>query len=75
MLATSYAVPVVVCCETYKFGERIQLDAVVANEMGEWLSFLSFGDVFGWSWKGWGREGVKKEGSVFPLVSSRTKLT
>lgn len=42
MLATSYAVPVVVCCETYKFGERIQLDAVVANEMGEFAPLSVF---------------------------------
>ncbi|CED85441.1 Translation initiation factor 2B, delta subunit (eIF-2Bdelta/GCD2) [Phaffia rhodozyma] len=40
MMAKSEAVPVVVCCETYKFGERIQLDAVVANEMGDPLALL-----------------------------------
>ncbi|KAJ2473706.1 hypothetical protein IWW56_005947, partial [Coemansia sp. RSA 2131] len=27
-------VPVIVTCETYKFNERIQLDAVVSNELG-----------------------------------------
>jgi hypothetical protein len=38
MMSKAAAVSVVVCCETYKFGEKIQLDAVVANEMGQ--SFL-----------------------------------
>ncbi|KAJ2234576.1 hypothetical protein H4R99_002879 [Coemansia sp. RSA 1722] len=34
LAAHSYHVPVIVACETYKFSERIQLDAVVNNELG-----------------------------------------
>ncbi|KAJ2451458.1 hypothetical protein EV183_003592 [Coemansia sp. RSA 2336] len=34
MAAHSYHVPVIVTCETYKFNERIQMDAVVSNELG-----------------------------------------
>lgn len=33
MMANSYHVPVVVCCETYKFSEKAQLDAICANEL------------------------------------------
>ncbi|KAJ2722180.1 hypothetical protein GGI07_003456, partial [Coemansia sp. Benny D115] len=34
LAAHSYHVPVIVACETYKFSERIQIDAVVNNELG-----------------------------------------
>eukprot|EP00761_Pharyngomonas_kirbyi_P014329 gb/GECH01014359.1/.p1 GENE.gb/GECH01014359.1/~~gb/GECH01014359.1/.p1 ORF type:complete len:420 (+),score=108.84 gb/GECH01014359.1/:1-1260(+) len=33
MMAHCYNVPVVVCCETYKFSEKAQLDAICANEL------------------------------------------
>ncbi|KAJ2472834.1 hypothetical protein GGI02_001314 [Coemansia sp. RSA 2322] len=32
--ARTFHVPVIVACETYKFSEKIQLDAVVSNELG-----------------------------------------
>lgn len=34
MMAKSRGVPVIVCCETYKFSERVQLDGFVVNEAG-----------------------------------------
>lgn len=34
LAAHSFHVPVIVACETYKFSENIQLDAVVNNELG-----------------------------------------
>ncbi|KAJ2383486.1 hypothetical protein GGI23_007131, partial [Coemansia sp. RSA 2559] len=34
LAAHSHQIPVIVSCETYKFSERIQLDAVVNNELG-----------------------------------------
>jgi len=34
MMAYSHHVPVIVCCETYKFGERILLDSICSNELG-----------------------------------------
>ena len=33
MVARSCSVPVMVCCETYKFHERVQLDAITSNEL------------------------------------------
>jgi translation initiation factor eIF-2B subunit delta len=35
MLAKENRIPVVACCETYKFGDKIVLDAVTGNEKGD----------------------------------------
>ena len=35
MLAHERGVPVLVCCETYKFAERVLLDAICYNELGD----------------------------------------
>ncbi|KAL9933778.1 hypothetical protein V8E36_007436 [Tilletia maclaganii] len=35
MAAHAQGVPVIVCAETYKFSDRVQLDGVVVNELGE----------------------------------------
>ena len=35
MMAKSRNIPVVVCCETYKFAEGIRWDGVSKNELGE----------------------------------------
>ena len=35
MLAHEHNVPVLVCCETYKFCERVQLDSITFNELGD----------------------------------------
>lgn len=35
LLAKSYNVPVLVCCETYKFNELVHTDAFVYNELGK----------------------------------------
>ncbi len=35
MLAKEMRIPVVACCETYKFGEKVVLDAVTGNEKGK----------------------------------------
>lgn len=35
MLAKEHRVPVVACVETYKFGERVVLDGVATNELGD----------------------------------------
>ena len=34
LVAKSYNVPVLVCCETYKFCDKVQTDAFVNNELG-----------------------------------------
>lgn len=36
MMAKQHSVPVVVCCETYKFSETVQLDSFTKNELGPW---------------------------------------
>ncbi|KAJ7341436.1 hypothetical protein JRQ81_005528 [Phrynocephalus forsythii] len=38
LLSKAHNVPVLVCCETYKFCERVQTDSFVSNELGrqEW---------------------------------------
>lgn len=33
--------PVLICCETYKFAERVQLDSITANELGNPLALLA----------------------------------
>ena len=35
MVSKAYNVPVLVCCETYKFSDRVQTDSFVSNELGE----------------------------------------
>jgi translation initiation factor eIF-2B subunit delta len=42
LIANSFNVPVVVCCETYKFCEKVQTDAFVNNELGNPLDLLSY---------------------------------
>ena len=33
-MAAAHRCPVLVCCETYKFHERVQLDSITQNELG-----------------------------------------
>ncbi|ORX87086.1 IF-2B-domain-containing protein [Basidiobolus meristosporus CBS 931.73] len=35
MMANHQKIPVIVCCETYKFSDRVQLDSFVYNEIGD----------------------------------------
>lgn len=35
MMAKQHSVPFIVCCETYKFSEGVQLDSFTKNELGE----------------------------------------
>ncbi|TVU45923.1 hypothetical protein EJB05_05433 [Eragrostis curvula] len=35
MVAHAFGIPVLVCCEAYKFHERVQLDSICANELGD----------------------------------------
>lgn len=34
MVAHEYRIPVIICCEAYKFHERVQLDSICSNELG-----------------------------------------
>ncbi|NXU54299.1 EI2BD factor, partial [Turnix velox] len=36
LVSKAYNVPVLVCCETYKFCERVQTDSFVSNELGKY---------------------------------------
>lgn len=38
MVAHAFRVPVLVCCEAYKFHERVQLDSICSNELGTYVS-------------------------------------
>ncbi|EPQ59623.1 IF-2B-domain-containing protein [Gloeophyllum trabeum ATCC 11539] len=42
MMAKQHSVPVVVCCETYKFSETVQLDSFTRNELAPVELFKSF---------------------------------
>ncbi|EFP91727.2 hypothetical protein PGT21_020091 [Puccinia graminis f. sp. tritici] len=33
MISKTYGIPVVCCCETYKFSDRVMLDSIVSNEI------------------------------------------
>jgi len=35
MVANAFGVPVLMCCEAYKFHERVQLDSICFNELGD----------------------------------------
>lgn len=37
MMSKAAGRPVVCCCETYKFSDRIMLDSIVGNELGEFV--------------------------------------
>ncbi|CAM9931032.1 unnamed protein product [Ectocarpus fasciculatus] len=48
MMARSHNLPIMFCCETYKFCERVQLDSIVYNELGQpddLISDASGGDM------------------------------
>ncbi|XP_010262627.1 PREDICTED: translation initiation factor eIF-2B subunit delta isoform X3 [Nelumbo nucifera] len=35
MVAHAFRLPVLICCEAYKFHERVQLDSICSNELGD----------------------------------------
>lgn len=41
LVAKAHNVPVLICCETYKFSERVHTDSFVFNEAGEFNFFIS----------------------------------
>lgn len=41
MVAHAFRVPVLICCEAYKFHERVQLDSICFNELGTWILFCT----------------------------------
>ncbi|WFC99318.1 hypothetical protein MYAM1_002062 [Malassezia yamatoensis] len=45
MMAHGHRIPVIICCETYKFSDRIQLDSFVVNEAGNSSDLFSHEDL------------------------------
>ena len=35
MMASASSKPVIICCETFKFHEKVQLDSITSNELGD----------------------------------------
>ncbi|XP_077345409.1 translation initiation factor eIF2B subunit delta [Lithobates pipiens] len=48
LIAKAHNVPVLVCCETYKFCEKVQTDSFVSNELGENQSQKGQTPLKGW---------------------------
>lgn len=65
MLAKEHRVPVVACVETYKFGEKVVLDGVATNELGDTKSLLELpnGKRFGLG----GKKGKDLPATLTPL--------
>lgn len=42
MIAKTHSVPVMVCCETYKFSDGVMLDGFGKNELGKLYKVLHF---------------------------------
>jgi translation initiation factor eIF-2B subunit delta len=51
LVAKSANKPVIVCCETYKFCERVQTDAIVSNELGDPSQLVFEDSPIANSWK------------------------
>ena len=62
MLAKEHRVPVVACVETYKFGERVVLDGVASNELGDPEIMLSI-------------PGRKRSGTIEAELKSLTRMS
>jgi translation initiation factor 2B subunit (eIF-2B alpha/beta/delta family) len=45
MMAKQHSVPVMVCCETYKFAEGVQLDSFTKNELGVFVNIHYYIDL------------------------------
>merc|ERR1712048_1318598 len=41
--AKHFNVPVIICCETYKFSERVQIDSICSNELGDFDALVRSG--------------------------------
>lgn len=46
MVAHAFRVPVLICCEAYKFHERVQLDSICSNELGMYFTKLQYSTIF-----------------------------
>ena len=46
MMAQASNVPVLVCCETYKFYDRVQTDSFVSNELSKKIPYIHVSRLF-----------------------------
>ncbi|NXY25545.1 EI2BD factor, partial [Atrichornis clamosus] len=68
LVSKAYNVPVLVCCETYKFCERVQTDSFVSNELGmASVPFLPLG-TFAHSCSGYMLQGQDGKVLSVPLI-------
>jgi translation initiation factor eIF-2B subunit delta len=74
LVAQAYNVPVLVCCETYKFSERVHTDSFVYNEAGSVLDFRRKQDSSLLSFLGVETQGQDLEGVESEGVSSQVPL-
>lgn len=51
LMARRFNIPVLVCCETYKFVERAQLDSICFNELGDPDALVSGGSCALKEWR------------------------
>ncbi|NXX54589.1 EI2BD factor, partial [Scopus umbretta] len=68
LVSKAYNVPVLVCCETYKFCERVQTDSFVSNELG--ATTRRKGGR--WAWQAAGQDG---EVLSLPLILAAASLS
>ena len=66
MMLRERSVPVVCCCETYKFSERVMLDSIVGNERGQFPFLSFFFSLFFFFW--WTLCGSCECRRVFPMA-------
>ena len=45
-MAQASNVPVLVCCETYKFYDRVQTDSFVSNELSKKIPYIHVSRLF-----------------------------
>lgn len=55
MVAHAFRVPVLICCEAYKFHERVQLDSICSNELGKFEHQLVNVELSGSAKQGYSR--------------------
>jgi translation initiation factor eIF-2B subunit delta len=53
LVAKSFNVPFLVCCETYKFSDKVQMDSIVNNELGDPNDLVPINRRQGYFLTGW----------------------
>ncbi|MEW5319872.1 MAG: hypothetical protein WDW38_010991 [Sanguina aurantia] len=56
MMAAAHSKPVMICCESYKFSERVQLDSITHNELGDPQELVAVAGRTGHVLEGWSEQ-------------------